>query len=337
MGVAALMVKVYLTRKLPDQAMTFLRREQIELSYNSKDEPPTEDSIKREIVNADGLVCLLTENITSEIIDTGKKLRVIANIAVGFDNVDIRKATERGIYVTNTPGVLTETTADLTWSLLMAVARRVVEADRYVRTGKWKIQWNLMFMTGQDVYGKTLGILGLGRIGQAVARRAKGFNMRVIYHDVHRLPELESELGVRFASMETVLKESDFITIHVPLTDKTRNLIGEKQLDLTKKAAILINTSRGPVIDNEALYRALKGGKLAGAGLDVFEKEPIEMSNPLLKLDNVVLLPHIGSASVETRTKMAVMAIENVVAVLKGKIPPNLVNPEVIKVRPLTP
>jgi glyoxylate reductase len=190
-----------------------------------------------------------------------------------------------------------------------------------------------MFMTGQDVYGKTLGILGLGRIGQAVARRAKGFNMRILYYDEHRTPELESELGIKFADLETILKESDFITIHVPLTEKTVSLIGEKQLNLMKKTAVLVNTSRGPIVDDNALYKALREGRIAGAGLDVFKKEPIEMSNPLLELDNIVLLPHIGSASVETRTKMAVMAVENAVAVLKGKVPPNLVNQEVLKVR----
>jgi glyoxylate reductase len=327
------MAKIYLTRRIPDQALSLLRKERIEFSFNLKDEPPDEGSLKREVANVDGLICLLTEKITPEIIDAGKKLRVIANIAVGFDNIDVGRATEKGICVTNTPGVLTETTADLAWSLLMASARRIAEADRYVRAGKWRIQWNLMFMTGQDVYGKTLGILGLGRIGQAVARRAKGFNMRILYYDEHRTPELESELGIKFADLETILKESDFITIHVPLTEKTVSLIGEKQLNLMKKTAVLVNTSRGPIVDDNALYKALREGRIAGAGLDVFKKEPIEMSNPLLELDNIVLLPHIGSASVETRTKMAVMAVENAVAVLKGKVPPNLVNQEVLKVR----
>ncbi len=330
------MAKVYLTRRIPDKALTLLQKENIEFEFNPKDEPPSEASLKREITNVDGLICLLTEKITPGIIEAGKKLRVIANIAVGFDNIDVRKATEKGIYVTNTPGVLTETTADLAWSLLMATARRISEAERYVRAGKWKIQWNLMFMTGQDIYGKTLGILGLGRIGQAVARRSKGFNMRILYYDENRTPELESELEAEYADMETVLRESDFITVHVPLTEKTRNFIGEKQLNLMKKTAILVNTSRGPVVDEDALYKALKEGKIAGAGLDVLKIEPIQMSNPLLTLDNIVLLPHIGSASAETRTKMAVIAVENAIATLKGKVPPNLANPEVLKVRPPT-
>jgi glyoxylate reductase len=330
------MTSIYLTRKLPEQALTLLRKKNFEFNFNPKDAPPSESILKREISNVDGLVCLLTEKITSTMIEAGKNLRVISNIAVGFDNIEVKKATERGIYVTNTPGVLTETTADLSWALLMAVARRIAEADRYVRSGKWKIQWNLMFMTGTDVYGKTLGIMGLGRIGQAIARRAKGFNMRILYYDEERNQKLESELGVKYADADTVFRESDFVTVHVPLTEKTRNFVGEKQLNLMKKSAILVNTSRGPVVDEKALYKALKEEKIAGAGLDVFQKEPIEMSNPLLKLDNMVLLPHIGSASVETRTKMAVMAVENAIAALEGKIPPNLANPEVLRIRPPT-
>jgi len=330
------MVSVYTTRKLPEQAIALLRKKNVEFSFNPKDAPPSESSLKREVSSVDGLVCLLTEKITPAVIESGKSLKVISNIAVGYDNIDVKKATEKGIYVTNTPGVLTETTADLAWALLMAVARRIAEADRYLRSGKWKIQWNLMFMTGTDVYGKTLGIMGLGRIGQAIARRAKGFNMKILYYDEKRSPELESELGVKYADVDTVFRESDFVTVHVPLTEKTCNFVGEKQLNLMKKTAILVNTSRGPVVDEKALYKALNEGKIGGAGLDVFQKEPIEMSNPLLKLNNAVLLPHIGSASVETRTKMAVMAVENAAAALEGKVPPNLVNLDVLKIRPPT-
>nr|MDO8099050.1 D-glycerate dehydrogenase [Candidatus Njordarchaeota archaeon] len=330
------MASIYITRKLPEQALVLLRKKNIEFHFNPRDAPPSVSSLKREISSVDGLVCLLTEKITSTVIDAGKDLRVISNVAVGFDNIDVKKATEKGIYVTNTPGVLTETTADLAWALLMAVARRIAEADSYLRSGKWKIQWNLMFMTGTDVYGKTLGIMGLGRIGQAIARRAKGFNMEILYYDEERNPKLESELGVKYADVDTVFRESDFVTVHVPLTEKTRDFVGEKQLNLMKKTAILVNTSRGPVVDENALYKALKEGRIAGAGLDVYQKEPIEMSNPLIKLNNTVLLPHIGSASVETRTKMAVMAIENAIAALEGKVPPNLANPEVLKIRPPT-
>lgn len=330
------MTSVYITRKLPDQASDLLKKNDIHFTFNPKDEPPSEGSIRREISGMDGLICLLTERITPALIDADEKLKVIANIAVGFDNIDIKKATEKGIYVTNTPGVLTETTADLAWALLMATARRIAEADRFLRAGRWKIQWNLMFMTGLDIHGKTLGILGLGRIGQAVARRAEGFKMRVLYFDENRNTEAESDLGVEYADMETVLRESDFISVHVPLNEKTQHLIGERQFNLMKKTAILVNTSRGPVVDDSALCHALKEGRIAGAGLDVFPKEPIDRSNPLIKLDNTVLLPHIGSASIETRTRMAVMAVENAIAVLKGKVPPNLVNPEVLRIRPPT-
>jgi glyoxylate reductase len=327
------MPSVYLTRRLPEQALDLLRRNGVDFGFNPKDEPPSERSLIREVSNVDGLLCLLTEKITSDIVDAGKKLKVIANIAVGYDNVDLKRATEKGIFVTNTPGVLTETTADLAWALLMASARRIVEADRFLRAGKWKIQWNLMFMTGLDINGKTLGILGLGRIGQALARRARGFNMRILYYDEKRNTDAEAEFGVKYTEMETLLKEADFISIHVPLSEKTRNMIGERQLAMMKRTAILVNTSRGPIVDEHALYDALKRGTIAGAGLDVFQKEPIERSNPLIKLDNVVLVPHIGSASVETRTRMAVMAVNNAISALKGEIPQNLVNPDVLKVR----
>ena len=324
---------IYLTRRLPEQALDLLKRNGMNFTFNSKDEPPSESSLIHEVSDVDGLLCLLTEKITPDIIDAGKNLKVIANIAVGYDNIDVRRATERGIYVTNTPGVLTETTADLAWALLMASARRIVEADKYLRAGKWKIQWNLMFMTGSDINGKTLGIIGLGRIGQAVARRAKGFNMKIFYYDENRNMDAEAELGVEYAEMEAILREADFVTIHVPLSEKTRNLISERQLAMMKRDAILVNTSRGPVVDEYALCDALKRGIIAGAGLDVFQKEPIEKSNPLIKLDNVVLVPHIGSATVETRTRMAVMAVENAIAALQGKTPENLVNPDAIKVR----
>jgi glyoxylate reductase len=327
------MTRVYLTRKLPGQALDLLRNNHIDFSSNSKDEPPSEGSLKHEVSDVDGLLCLLTEKITPEVIDAGRNLKVIADVAVGYDNIDVKRATEKGIYVTNTPGVLTETTADLAWVLLMATARRIVEADRFLRAGKWKIQWNLMFMTGLDVHAKTLGIVGLGRIGQAVARRAKGFDMRILYYDENRNTDAETELGVKYVDMNTVLREADFISVHVPLTEKTRNFIGERQFALMKKTAILVNTSRGPVVDEHALCNALKEGIIAGAGLDVFQKEPIEKSNPLIKLDNVVLVPHIGSATTETRTKMAVMAVENAIAALQGKVPQNLVNPDVLKVR----
>jgi len=234
--------------------------------------------------------------------------------------------------VTNTPGVLTETTADLAFALILATARRIVEADKFTRSGKWK-SWGPMLFLGRDVYGATLGIIGLGRIGQAVARRAKGFNMKVIYYSRKRKEDVERELGVEYRELRSLLREADIVSIHTPLTEETYHLIGEKELSLMKPTAILINTARGAVVDQKALYKALKERRIFGAGLDVYEKEPIDADDPLMELDNVVLLPHIGSASVETRGRMARMAAENLLAGLRGEKPPNLVNPEVLEAK----
>ncbi|MDH7477545.1 MAG: D-glycerate dehydrogenase, partial [Candidatus Bathyarchaeota archaeon] len=233
-----------------------------------------------------------------------------------------------------TPEVLTDTTADFAWALLLAVARRVVEADKYVRSGRWKVGWHPMMLQGRDVHDATLGIIGAGRIGFAVAKRATGFNMKVLFYDVVPRPEME-KMGAKKVDMDTLLRESDFVSIHVPLMKETYHLINEEKLKLMKKTAYLINNSRGPVIDEKALYQALKEGKIAGAALDVFEQEPTSVDNPLLKLDNVVVAPHISSASYETRSRMAEMVAENLVAFFKGEKPPNLVNPEVMKIRPL--
>ncbi|MGC8842726.1 MAG: 2-hydroxyacid dehydrogenase, partial [bacterium] len=249
---------------------------------------------------------------------------------VGYDNIDVKEATRRKIMVTNTPGVLTETTADLTFALILATARRLVEADKFTRSGKWK-SWGPMLFLGRDVYGATLGIIGMGRIGQAVARRAKGFNMKIIYYSRRRNEEAEKELGAEYRELHSLLKEADIITIHTPLTEETYHLIGEKELSLMKPSAILINTARGAVVDQRALFKALKEKRIFGAGLDVYEKEPIDADDPLLELDNVVVLPHIGSATVETRGRMARMAAENLLAGLRGEIPQNLVNPEVLQ------
>lgn len=326
--------KVYVTREIPERGLKkIIERFDVEV-WPEYDPPPKQVIIER-ARDADALVTLLTDKIDAEVFNAAQKLKIVAQMAVGYDNIDVEEATRRGIYVTNTPGVLTETTADLAWALLMAIARRIVEADKYVREGKWKVAWHPMMLLGRDVYGATLGIIGAGRIGSAVARRAKGFDMRILYYDIVRRPELEKELGAEYVDLDTLLKESDFITIHVPLTKETYHMIDAEKLKLVKKTAYIINTSRGPVIDEEALYKALKEGKIAGAALDVFEKEPISMDNPLLRLDNVVLTPHIGSASYETRSKMADMVAENLIAFFEGRVPPNLVNPEVMKVRPL--
>lgn len=251
-------------------------------------------------------------------------------MAVGYNNIDVSAATRKGIMVTNTPDVLTETTADLTFALLMATARRLLEASDYLRRGEWKT-WSPMLLTGQDVHGATLGIIGMGRIGEAVAKRAKGFDMRVLYHNRNRKPEVEEKLGVTYADLPTLLKESDFVCILTPYTSETHHLIGKGELAIMKKTAVLINTSRGGVVDENALYEALTTGTILAAGLDVFEQEPVPLNHPLLSLPNVVALPHIGSASVQTRTRMAELAAQNLLQALAGELPENLVNTEIYK------
>jgi glyoxylate reductase len=326
--------KIYVTRTLPEEDAKMLQAK-FEIEVWPDEMPPPKSLLKEKVKNVDGLICLLTEQIDKEVIDAaGAHLRGITQVAVGYNNIDVKVATEKGIYVTNTPGVLTDTTADFAFTLLMAVARRVAEADRYVKAGRWKVPWGLMMLLGQDIWGKTIGIVGLGRIGSAVARRVKGMNMKVLYYDVYRNEKAEKEVGAKYVPLETLLRESDFVTVHVPLLPSTRHLINENRLKLMKKTACLINTSRGPVIDEQALYKALKEGWIWAAGLDVWEDEPTSLNNPLLKLEKVTASPHIASASVETRTKMAVMAAENMIAIQEGKVPPNLVNKEVLKVRP---
>jgi len=328
--------KIYITRELPQEAMRILES-RFDVEVWANEIPPPKSLLMEKVGSADGLICLLTDQIDREVIDAaGPQLLGISQVAVGFDNIDVKEATKKGIYVTNTPGVLTETTADFAFTLLMAAARRVAEADRYVKTGKWKVPWGLMMMMGQDVWGKTIGILGTGRIGSAVAERARGFNMKILYHDIVRNAQLEEKLGAKYVDLDTLLKESDFVTIHVPLTPSTHHLINEKKLRLMKRTACLINTSRGPVVDEKALHKALKEGWIWATGLDVWEKEPTDHDNPLLKLDNVIAAPHIASASVATRTRMAVMAAENMIAIQEGRVPLNLVNKEVLQVRPPT-
>ncbi len=252
---------------------------------------------------------------------------MISNYAVGYDNIDVAAATARGILVCNTPGVLTETTADLAWALLMAAARRVVAADGYLRAGKWR-SWSPQLMLGQDVHGATLGIVGFGRIGQAVARRAQGFGMRILYHDLERKAQAEEAVGAEFAGLRDLLRASDFVSVHTPLTEETHHLIGSEELALMKPTAVLINTARGPVVDGGAVAEALRERRIFAAALDVFEREPPAPDDPLLKLDNAVVVPHIASASVATRTRMAMMAAENLLAGLRGERPPHLVNLE---------
>ena len=265
-----------------------------------------------------------------------ENLKIVSNYAVGYNNIKVDEATKRGIRVTNTPGVLTDTTADCAFTLMTAIARRIVEADKYIRKGKWVHAWGPKMFIGGDIHGKTLGIVGMGRIGSAMVPRARGFNMDVVYYDSVRNSEKEKELNVEYKTLEELLQSSDFVSMHIPLTPETRHMIGEDQLRMMKPTAYIVNTSRGPVVDEKALYKALMEGWIAGAALDVDEKEPIDPDNPLLDLDNIIVTPHIASASVETRTKMAVIAATNCAAVLRGEEPPNLVNPYVKKVKPLS-
>ena len=317
---------IFVTRALPGDPTPRLR-EVANVIVWPHDEPPPHDELVRRAADADALLTMLTDRIDAAVLDAGKQLRIVAQMAVGYDNVDVAAATECGILVTNTPGVLTETTADLAFALLLAAARRVVEGDRLTRTGGWK-SWHPSFLLGQDVHGATLGIVGLGQIGLAVARRARGFAMRILYHDRTRHPQAEAELGAEYVSLDRLLGESDFVSLHVPLASQTRHLIGQRELSLMKPSAVLVNAARGAVVDQQALCAALKERRIAAAGLDVAEIEPIPVDDPLLTLDNVVVTPHIGSASVATRARMAEMAVESVLQALRGELPSNCVNAE---------
>jgi glyoxylate reductase len=300
-----------------------------EMEYWTRPDRISKEELFRRIKDKEGLVCLLTEQVNEALLQVAQKLRIVANVAVGFDNLDVPACTKRGVVATNTPGVLDETTADFAWTLLMAVARRLGEGEALVRSGNWK-GWDLDQLVGTDVYGKTLGIVGFGRIGRAVARRAAGFQMKVIYSDALRAPgEVEKELKAEYRDFNALLAEADFVSVHVPLLAETRGLFDAPKFYRMKPTAFLINTSRGPVVDEAALVHALESGKIAGAALDVYENEPF--MHPGLKRPNVVLAPHIASASLETRTKMACIAAENVVALFAGQRPPNILNPDVLK------
>lgn len=321
--------RVYITRKIPGEAAGIVQNAADVRIWEREDIPVPRDILLREVPRLDGLLSLLTDRVDDELMASAPDLKVVSNLAVGFDNIDVPAATRRKIVVTNTPDVLTETVADFAFCLLLAAGRRLVEGDAYARAGKWKT-WSLMLLAGQDLYGATLGLIGLGRIGSAVARRAKGFEMRVIYFDPYRREDIEKQMGIEYREMNEVLREADFISVHVPLMDSTRHLISRDQFRLMKKTAVFVNTSRGPVVDQRALAEALQARQIFAAGIDVFEKEPVPSDEPLLKLENAVVAPHIASASVPTRIRMATLAAENLVAVLQGKRPPNPVNPEVL-------
>ena len=320
--------KVYSTHPLFEEARKILDAD-CDAQYWTGTEPPPREELLARVKDKEGLISLLNEKINEELLRVAPKLRIVANVAVGYDNIDVAACTKRGVVATNTPGVLDETTADFAWALLMAVARRIAEGELLARSGNWK-GWNLDQLCGADVWGKTLGIVGFGRIGRAVARRASGFKMKVIYTDAVRAPEdVEKSVNAEFRDMNALLAESDFISLHVPLLPETRGLFDAPKVYRMKPTAFLINTARGPVVDEAALVAALDAKKIAGAALDVYENEPF--IHPGLKRPNVVLTPHLASASLETRTKMAVMAANGIVALFKGHQPANMLNPDVLK------
>ncbi len=319
---------VFVTRKIPQPGIDILKANCATVDINPDDRVLTREELIDGVKDRDGVLCLLTDMIDAEIFSAANRAKIFANHAVGYNNIDVEEATKREIIITNTPGVLTETTADLTWALLLAVPRRIVECDRFTRAGKFR-GWGPLLMLGNEVYGRTLGIVGAGRIGTAVARRARGFGMAVLYSDSAPNTEL-NDGGAEQVDLETLLTQSDFVTLHVPLSEETKHLIGAPELSRMKQSAFLINTCRGPVVDEDALASSLQTREIAGAGLDVYENEP-EIHPGLFDLDNVVLMPHIGSGTVEARTKMATMAAENLIAGLKGDHPPNIVNAEVLK------
>jgi glyoxylate reductase len=321
--------KVFVSRRIPDDGLNPVV-DACDASIWPHELPPPRDELLRAVAGCDGVLTLLTDRVDDEFLDAaGPQLKVVSNYAVGFDNVDVPACTRRGIPVGNTPGVLTETTADLAWTLLMAAGRRVAEGDRYVRAGKWKT-WGPMLLLGPDVHGSTLGIVGFGRIGQAVARRAAGFGMTIVYHDVHRAEAaVETAYGATFLPLEELLGRADFVSLHVNLTPETRGLMNAEKLGWMKPTAVLVNTSRGPVVDQHALADALSDGTIFAAALDVTDPEPIAAEDPLLGLDNCLVVPHIASASRATRGKMAEMAAANLLAGIRGERLPTPVNPEV--------
>ena len=318
--------KVFVTRELPAAALERLAKH-CEAEVWGEFRPPDYDIILDKIGELDGLLCLLTDRIDAPLMDAAPQIIVISNLAVGYDNIDIAAASQRGIPIGNTPGVLNETTADFAFALLMATARRIPEARQYIHDGKW-LTWHPTVLSGQDIFGATLGIIGCGRIGAAVMRRAQGFNMRVLVNSLENADEIR-RLGGEKATLDELLRQSDFVSLHVPLTDETRHLISQRELKLMKPTAILINTARGSVVDPRALYAALRDGEILAAGLDVTDPEPVPLDDPLLTLDNCLIVPHIASASVATRAKMAEMAVDNLIAGLQGQPLPTCVNPEV--------
>ena len=321
--------RILVTRKIYERPLQLLR-EKAEVTLNLEDRSMTPEEILGALPGKMGILAMGGDRMNAKILEAGKDLKIVANNAVGFNNIDLDAATRLKIAATNTPDVLTDTTADLAFALILGVARRIAEGDRFVRGGRWT-GWTPSLMIGGDVHDKTLGVIGLGRIGSAVARRGQGFNMRIVYYDIRRLhPAVEQQHQLQFFPLRDLLQVSDFVTLHVPLTPETKHLIGAEELGLMKKTAYLINASRGPVVDEKALVEALRTGKIAGAGLDVFEAEP-KVTPDLLQIENTLLLPHIGSATDETREAMALRAANNILAAIRGEIPPDILNPEIYR------
>jgi glyoxylate reductase len=316
---------LYITRTLPDEVLSEISADFRVKMWESADESVPYEVLEKEIVDADAVLCLLTDRIDAALLGKAKQLKVVSTMAVGYNNIDIEACTGKGIVVTNTPDVLTETTADLTFALLLATARRLVESSQFLKDGKWKT-WSPMLLTGQDVYGATLGVIGMGRIGEAVARRAKGFNMKVLYYNRTKKIKAEQEYGVQYRELDSMLKESDFVVIMIPYSPQTKNLIAARELSLMKPTAILVNTARGGIVNEDDLYAALNNKQIWAAGLDVFDHEPVSPNHPLAQMDNVVALPHIGSASIATRIGMGKLAVRNLIAVLQGQKPSHRVN-----------
>ena len=321
--------RVLVTREVFDETLDYLRAH-CEVIDNQKDVPYAPEALAAALADCEGLMCALTDKVDAALLARAPRLRAVANIAVGYNNIDVPACTARGVMATNTPGVLDDSTADLAWALMLGTARRITEVERRIRAGEWT-GWRLKQWLGVDVHHATLGIVGMGRIGQAIARRALGFEMKVVYHNRKRIaPELERKCNAAYVSLDELLTQSDFVVLQVPYTPETHHLIGAAQLKKMKTSAILINSTRGGVVDDAALVAALKGGTIRGAGLDVYENEP-KLHPDFLKLDNVVLAPHVGSSTEATRKAMAMLAAQNLVAALQGHVPPNLVNPDVRK------
>ena len=320
---------IYVTRQIPQVAIDRLHEAGMNVEVYPNDRVIPRETLLEKVKDRDGVLCILTESIDAEVLEQANQAKIFSNYAVGFNNIDVDEATQRGIAVTNTPGVLTDATADLTWSLILAVARRVVDSDQYLRAGKFE-GWGPLFYLGQEVTGQTLGIIGMGRIGKAVAQRAAAFRMKILYTSNQQQADIEEEYPceIQKVDLKELLKRSDFVSVHVPLKEETIHLIGQDELKIMQKHAILINTARGPIVDENALALALKEEWIWGAGLDVFEEEP-KVHPDLISLNNAVLIPHLGSATIETRAKMGMIAAENLIAFFNGQKPPYLVNPEV--------